>query len=296
MKNRISVIIPTCGCKDYYISCLKSLREQTVPPLEVILIDNSQNVPIISKAREVYPSVKAVSPGQNLYYGASLNKGIAMSSGEFILCLNDDVVLDKDFIKEALEGFGRDEEIGMVSGKILRPDRKTLDSTGLFLSIFLTAHERGSGCPDRGQFEKPGFIFGVSGAAAFYRRKMLDQLREGDFWFDPQFRMFYEDLDLAWRANRAGWRGYYTPRAAAYHVRGGSVRTGPGQGKAFARRHLSDEMHAELIKNRYRSIVKNETFPGFLLHLIPMALYDLAAWAYVLFFRPRVAGIFFSAH
>jgi GT2 family glycosyltransferase len=217
-----------------------------------------------------------------------------MSSGDFILCLNDDAVLDKDFIGKALKGFKVDKTIGMVSGKILRPDRKILDTTGLFLSVWRTAKERGYGRPDRGQFEKPGFIFGVCGAAAFYRRKMLEAVKEGDAWFDPNFRMFYEDLDLAWRANKTGWRGYYVPHALAYHVRGGSVRANSGQGKMCARWQLNDEMHGELIKNRYRAILKNESRWGFCLHLIPIIFYDVVDWCFILFFRPKVIGVFFT--
>ncbi|MFA5105218.1 MAG: glycosyltransferase [Candidatus Margulisiibacteriota bacterium] len=292
MNDSVSVIVPTCGREAYFVFCLESLRRQTCPPAEVILINNSLNMELAREARKSYPLIKIISPDRNLYYGESLNRGIAMSIGNFILCLNDDAVLDKDFIGEALKGFNADKTIGMVSGKILRPDRKTLDTTGLFLSVWRTAQERGYGRLDRGQFEKPGFIFGVCGVAAFYKRKMLEDIKERDSWFDPDFRMFYEDLDLAWRANRAGWRGYYAPQALAYHVRGGSVRAVLGPGKMFARQYLNDKMHGELIKNRYRTIFKNETLVGFCLHLIPIIFYDLYTWCYVLFFRPKVIKIF----
>lgn len=294
MNKTVSVVIPTCGCHDYFLSCLESLRSQTYPPLEVILINNAPGAELEQKARRSYPWVKVITPERNLYYGGSLNRGIAMSAGDLVLCLNDDVILEKDFIAEAVKGFERDEKTGMVSGKVLRPDRKTLDTTGLFLSVWRTARERGYGREDWGQFETGGAVFGASGAAAFYRRKMLDEVRGKEAWFDPDFRMFYEDLDLAWRAQRRGWKGYYVPSAVAYHVRGGSVRSKDFQGKAFARQYLSDEMHAELIKNRYRVIRKNETPAGFCVHLIPIILYDLCAWCYILLFRPKVIQVFFS--
>lgn len=294
MNNSVSVIIPTCGNDSYFISCLESLCRQTCPPAEVILINNSLSAELEQKAREIYPSIKILTPDRNLYYGESLNRGIAMSAGDFILCLNDDATLDKDFIGEALKGFHADKSIGMVSGKILRPNRKTLDTTGLFLSVWRTVHERGHGRIDRGQFEKEGFIFGVGGAVALYRRKMLEEIKRGTSFFDPSFRMFYEDLDLSWRAHHRGWKAYYVPTALACHVRGGSVRNKPGQGKPWARRYLSDEFHSDLIKNRYRAMAKNETFGAFCLHLVPIVFYDLCAWCYVLFFRPKVIRIFFS--
>jgi len=78
---------------------------------------------------------------KNLFYCEALNKEIKMSKGNFTLCLNDDVVLDKGFITEAIRGFLLDPKIGMVSGKILRSDGKTIDSTGLFLSLWRTTKE-----------------------------------------------------------------------------------------------------------------------------------------------------------
>ena len=284
----VSIIIVTNGSKDYLWHCLDSVKAQSYPDLEVMVIDNSLNSNLSLKIREAFSSVKLYSNQQNLYYGVSLNKGIALSHGEFILCLNDDVVLDQDFICQALKGFLIKDNIGMVSGKILRMDALTLDSTELFLSSCYTAKERGYGQQDVGRFEKPGFIFGVSGAAAFYRKKMLEEIKQGQDYFDSNFRMFYEDLDIAWRAHNRGWRAYYIPLARVFHVRGGSFRPELGLGKPVARKYLSDELHADLIKNRYLTILKNATFINFLLHLIPILMYDFCAWGYVIFFRPKV--------
>lgn len=290
----VSVIIVTIGAKDYLRRCLDSIKQQTYPNPEVIVIDNSLNPDFSAKIREYSPSIKLYSSNQNLYYGASLNKGLGLSRGEFILCLNDDVLLDKGFICEALKGFLVKDSIGMVSGKILRADGLTLDSTGLFLSIWRTAKERGYAKLDQGQFEKSGFIFGVSGAAAFYRRSMLEDIAGQKGYFDPDFRMFYEDLDISWRANNYGWQAYYMPQAKAFHVRGGSFRPDSGLGKPVARKYLNDELHADLIKNRYLAVIKNEAPFNLLLHLAPILLYDLCAWFYILFFRPKVIKIFFS--
>ena len=139
-----------------------------------------------------------------MFYAKALNKGIENSIGDFILALNDDVILDKKYIQEALFGFYIGNDVGMVSGKILRRDRLTIDSTGLFLSPWRTARERGYSRKNNGQFNSQGHIFGVSGAIGFYRRKMLDNIKIGEDYFDSDFRMFYEDLDIAWRAHLFG--------------------------------------------------------------------------------------------
>jgi len=292
LNKPVSIIIVTSGAKDYLHSCLGSVKRQSHPDLEVIVIDNSLDPDFSVGIRASFPFIKLYSTPRNLYYGPSLNKGIQLSRGEFILCLNDDIILDKEFVSEALKGFLINNSIGMVSGKILRPDGSTLDSTGLFLSLWRTARERGYGRPDRGQFEKAGFIFGVSGAAAFYRRSMLEEIRQGRDYFDPGFRMFYEDLDISWRANNRSWQAYYIPGAKAFHVRGGSWRPDSGLGKPVARRYLNDLLHSELIKNRYLTMLKNENLFSLSAYLLPVLLHDLCAWAYLLLFRRKVIKIF----
>jgi len=289
----VSVVIVTIGAKDYIKLCLDSLWRQTHLPFEIIVIDNSLKSGLAQDINKLYPAVKIHPGSKDLFYAQALNQGISLTRGEFILCLNDDVVLDKDFIQQALKGFLIKNNIGSVSGKILRSSGKTLDSSGLFLSAWRTAKERGYGQPDLGQFEKEGLIFGVNGAVAFYRKQMLEEVKDTNGYFDSRFGMFYEDLDISWRAKRRGWLAYYIPAALAYHVRGGSFRPDSGIGKAIARKYLNDRLHCDLIKNRYLTISKNETFLGFLLHLVPILIYDLCAWSYVLIFHPRVIKLFF---
>lgn len=288
----VSIIIVTAGKNNYLECCLKSLEPQTYPDFEIIVIDNSFNQDLTHKILPVNPGIKLYFSPKNLFYCEAVNKGIEMSRGEFILCLNDDAFLERDFIEQALRGFRIDDRVGLVSGKIMRPDKETLDSTGLFLSFFRTAKERGYGVTDRGQFEKEGYIFGVNGAVAFYRKKMLEDIKEGKDYLDVDFHFFYEDLDIAWRANRRGWKGYYIPSAIAYHARGGTARLAKGIGKPYSRRFLSDELHADLIKNRYITMLKNESLPDFLLHLPGIALYDCVAWGYCLLFKTKMIKIF----
>lgn len=292
LEKAVSIIVVTSGSKDYLPRCLDSLKRQSYPGAEVIVIDNSLDPHFSARIRGSFPGVKLYSSPQNLYYGRALNKGINSSRGEFVLCLNDDVFLEREFVSEALKGFLIKESVGMVSGKILRPDGLTLDSTGLFLTPWRTAADRGYGRRDRGQFERAGFIFGVSGSAAFYRKAMLEEISRGGDYFDPALRMFYEDLDIAWRANKNSWQAYYIPSARAFHVRGGSWRPDPALGKPLARRYLGDRLHSELIKNRYLTMLKNEGLSGLILHFLPILLYDLCAWTYILLFRRKVIKIF----
>lgn len=290
-SNKISIIV-TCGVTNYCMHCLEAISQQTYREFEVIVIDNTLKPEFSQEILSRYPDISLYHSPDNLSYCDALNKGIELSRGDYILCLNDDVVLEKRFIEEALQGFNINSKIGMVSGKILRSGGKIVDSTGLFLTFWRTAKERGYGRKYLGQFERQGYLFGVNGAAAFYRKKMLEEIKEENY-FDSDFRFFYEDLDIAWRAQRFGWRGYYIPSAAGYHLRGGTVRVRNGIDKPFARHYLNDNLHADLIKNRYLTMIKNESWLGFLMHLPAILLYDCIILGYLLLFSPRLLKLLF---
>ncbi len=285
----VSIVVVTAGAQGRVFSCLESIAAQTYPSLETIVVCNPADESIRQRMHDAYPFMRLHLNPAALSYCDSVNLGISFCGGEFILCLNDDAVLDKNFVRNALEGF-REGEVGMVSGKILRSDGRTIDSAGLSRSLFRTAKERGYGGRDKGQFEKAGYIFGVSGAAAFYRKEMLESVKTGDEYFDSDFHFFYEDLDLAWRAQRLGWRAYYVPSALVYHERGATARQGRGLHKRFARHYLSRELLFDLIKNRYLTIIKNERLFSFTRILPFLISYDILAFAYILLFRLPSAG------
>ncbi|MCM8779665.1 MAG: glycosyltransferase family 2 protein [Candidatus Omnitrophica bacterium] len=282
----VSAVIVTAGLSQYLKECIYSLQNQSFGAVEIILIDNSLNPGFSRSIRQIYPEVKLHVNPENLYYCQAMNTGIDMSRGDFILCLNDDVILEKNFIQNALKGFEKHARIGMVSGKTLRLDKETIDTTGLFLSPWRTAKDRGYGSLDCGRYEKEGYVFGVNGAAAFYRKAMLEEVKIEGEYFDSDYNIFYEDLDIAWRAHNLGWRCFYVPAAVAYHARGQTVRRAEGIGKSKARLYLSNELNYDLIKNRCLTIIKNEKAMSFLLHLPFIFAYDIISLLYILIFRP----------
>jgi len=107
MSNQlVSIVVVTAGTNGHIDSCLDSIRKQTHPKLEVTVIDNSLNQEFSHDILRRYPDVNLYQSRKNLFYCESLNKGIEMGKGDFILCLNDDATLDKRFIEEALKSFG----------------------------------------------------------------------------------------------------------------------------------------------------------------------------------------------
>ncbi len=116
----------------------------------------------------------------------------------------------------------------MVSPKILRMDKKTIDSTGIILTKARRFYNRGAGETDSGQYDGKREIFGPCAAAALYKKEMLEQIKIRDNscairdnscpeYFDNDFFFLVEDVDLVWRANLSGWEGYFVPQARCYH-------------------------------------------------------------------------------
>lgn len=284
----ISVLIVTWNSEKFIAECLHSVLHQSYPSIEVIVIDNrsSDSTPQIIKER--FPLLTFIENEKNLGYCRANNLGLKKASGEYVLFLNSDVILEKDYVEKALKGFHKSEHIGMVSGKILRFDRNTVDSTGQFLSRSRKTIERGYGQRDDGHFDKAGDIFSVCGAVAFYRKKMIEEISYGHGeLFDEDFFSFHEDIDLGWRANLMGWKGYYIPKALAYHFRGATGSQSMTT-RSFQMSGRSTFLKYHIVKNRYLSIIKNDTLSSYLIHFPFIAARDIVLFFYLLWTSPRV--------
>jgi len=245
------------------------VRTQTVANTETLVIDNGSADGTAQFVRERYPDVRLIVQPCNLGFARGNNIGIAASSGDFVMTLNSDITLDPDYIERLVHAFEtKGGRLGMASGKLFRPGRACFDSTGLVLTRSRRFFDRGSGDPDRGQYDRETDIFGPCAAAAIFRRTMLEDLRHGDEYFDSDFFSYVEDVDLAWRARRLGWEACFVPEAAAIHVRGGS-KTPTSLKQAWSYR------------NRYWMIAKNDTTKTLLPDLLRLAAYDIPRFFYL---------------
>src|SRR5579884_2396604 len=251
----VSVTIVTYNSGRFIRRCLESVLEQKYPLKEVIVIDNASTDGTIDILEQFEDRCTIVYNDENIGFAAAQNQAISLSSGDWVLTLNPDVLLLPNFIQSLVDAGQLDPQIGTVCGKLLTilatfdlPDKPLVDSTGIYFTPMLRHLDRGSQEIDNGHYLNHEYVFGATAAAALYRRTMIDDISLDDEFFDPDFFVYREDADVAWRAQLLGWRCIYTPHARGYHVR----NVLPGN-----RRALPAEINMHSVKNRFLMRVKN---------------------------------------
>jgi GT2 family glycosyltransferase len=256
-KDLVSVTIVTYNSGRFIKRCLESVLEQRFPNVEVVVVDNASTDGTVDILEPFAGRCRLYYNDENLGFAAAQNQAIALAQGEFILTLNPDVLLLPNFIQALVEAAYMDPKVGTVCGKLLSilsnfdlPDRQLVDSTGIYFTPMLRHLDRGSQEVDNGHFLNFEYVFGATAAAALYRRAMIEDISiQGEF-FDPDFFVYREDADVAWRAQLMGWRCLYTPMARGYHVR----NVLPGN-----RRALPPVINMHSVKNRFLLRIKNMT-------------------------------------
>jgi GT2 family glycosyltransferase len=252
---------------------LRSVYAQTHAFKDCLLVDNASSDGSVELVRRLFPDLKILVNAENLGFSRAANQGIAATSGDFILLLNPDVVLQSDYVDRLMRCAEAHPSAGSFGGKLLRMQGANLppmiDSAGLvLLQNKRRPWDRGFGEADRGQLDRQEEVFGINGAAVCYRRSMLEDVKLDGDYFDTGFFIYFEDVDLAWRAQIRGWKSIYEPQAVAHHARGGLQ----GGKNPVVRIHAA--------KNRYLVYFKNESlFARRLLPNLAVELLRLGAYA-----------------
>lgn len=271
----ISVIVVNWNGRDDVVACLASLRQQTDPDFETILVDNGSSDDSVACARREFPDLRVLETGANLGFAEACNRGIELSDRAWIAVLNNDTVADPHWIEELRTAADScSAEVGMIQARIM--DRAVPDevsSTGVVISAGGEFNDRGCGSKWDGR-DRVEEIFCASAGAALYRRAMLDAVRLPTGVLDRGFGLYFEDVDLGWRCRLAGWSALLAPRAVVLHTRHGSSKR---RGERFV------EMQCR--RNRIATLLKNAS-PALLFRTLPGTLRD----ALVLLARRGPAG------
>jgi len=246
-----AVIIANWNGKKYLKDCLDSLRSQSYRDFRVILIDNGSDDGSVDFLKMNYPEVILKEINKNIGFAAGYNLGFRLALKDenikWVIALNNDTKLDKDYLREAVNCAERHPDAGSIQPKILNffnPNK--FDCVGIEITKDGTAHNRGFGEKDKGQFEDEAEIFGANGTAAIYSKNVLEAIKyPTENFFDRDFFAYYEDVDLAWRMRHLGYKSYYCPSAVVFHMHSGTT----GRFSSFKAYYLHRNYFFVLIKN-----------------------------------------------
>jgi GT2 family glycosyltransferase len=267
---KVAVNIVTFNSARDIAACLESLKGQTFTDFEIHIFDNASaddTLKIIEPFDVGYIMRSPINTG----FCKAHNELARRFPSEYVLFLNPDTVLNSTFIQELVRALDARPDAASASGKLVRMDGRTIDSTGIVMFREQRHLDRGADQPDTGQFERPEEIFGPSGAAAIYRRRALEETAINGQYFDEDFFAYREDADLAWRCRLMGWTSLYVPAAVAQHRR----RVTPER-----RRELPKEINYHSVKNRFLLRLNNMTGAQYRRDFWPITKRDAAVIGY----------------
>jgi len=282
MNTLVSVTIVTYNCRGFIAACLESVFAQDHMPLEVIVVDNASTDGTLAELERYAGKLELIPSQVNLGFSGGQNLAIRHSRGAWVLALNPDALLATDFLSRLLaevEAQG-DATIGSACGRLLAmPENldtaasRHLDSTGMYFTPELRHLDRGCREPDHGEYSQTEYVFGATGAAALYRREMIEAISPAGEFFDEDFFAYREDADVAWRAQLLGWKCLYAASARGYHVR----TCLPSN-----RRALPAAINMHSVKNRFLIRIKNISGDLYRRHWLAITWRDLCVVGYCL--------------
>jgi GT2 family glycosyltransferase len=214
LAEQATLIIPNWNGAAHLPACLDALAAQRQVSFRTIVVDNGSTDSSLALLARRDPPVEVIALPANLGYAGGCNVGLRRATTEFVVILNNDTQVEPDWLGELLAALEQHPEAGMATPKVrLWDDRARLHTTGDEVRLNGIPDSRGVWQVDEGQYDDQLYVFGASGVAPAYRRAMLDQIG----LFDEDFWSYCEDVDLSWRAQLAGYRCVFAPRALLYH-------------------------------------------------------------------------------
>jgi GT2 family glycosyltransferase len=290
LEKLVSIVILNWNGKDVIFECLKSLEKLDYPNYEIVVVDNGSTDGSCELLEKGYPDIKLVKNRENLGVAQGINIGVKHSTGEYVLLLNNDTIVDESLLKELLKVLERGDDVGVVGPKIYYfDDPQRIWAAGGGKINWRTGDVRLSGGDeiDKGQYESVTELDYVSGCALLTRKDLFCKIG----YMDESFFAYFEETDWCVRASNEGYRLLYVPKARMWHKVRASSRNISGFHEYQMTRNMFWFLKKHLDKTLYRK---------FLLYFFLFKLwYQLGVYIFYLrefsavkpFFRGLVDGI-----
>lgn len=227
---KVAVVILNWNGRNYLEQFLPSVTGTSYSNKEVVVVDNCSTDDSVAFIQSQYPQVTIVQLKQNYGFAKGYNEGLKQVEGEYYVLLNSDVEVDKEWLEPMVALMESDPGIGICQPKLLQyhsPDHfEYAGAAGGWLDHWGYPFARGrifDICEeDKGQYDDSVPVFWASGAAMMIRSHLYHELGG----LDEYFFAHQEEIDLCWRAQRAGYQVYACGQSKVYHVGGGTLPKG----------------------------------------------------------------------
>ena len=293
---RVSAHIVTYQSLAEIGEALASLGKQTFEDFRVVVVDNASSDETVEFiTREYGNRIALLRNYQNLGFAVGHNQAIQFAlrtRPEFMLLMNPDVVLEYTTLAELVAAMERHPRAGVIGGRLLRPDRSTIDSTGIRARRSFWCFERGSGKPESGNYLREEEVFGISGALALYRTDALEDIASAHEYFDSAFFAYKEDVDVSWRLRLRGWEAWYTHRAIATHRRAARGNEQQSVRAVLAFRKLRSRAISKWSYRNHWWVIAKNLQPGLLARNFPwFFIREFATFIYLLCMEPATLAV-----
>ncbi len=218
---KATIVIPNINGKGWLKDSIESVYAQTEQDFELIIVDNGSTDERLEQARSYCgrPNFTLIENGTNTGFSHAVNQGIARAKGEYVVMFNNDAFAEPEWLAELIRTAETDPKIFAVQSLMLRHfERELADDAGDYVTWMGFACKTGDG-RRASRYTKQKRIFSACGGAALYRKSILEEIGT----FDENFFAYFEDVDLSWRANNAGYKCVLCPTAKCYHICGAST-------------------------------------------------------------------------
>ena len=194
--------------------CLDSVLKSNYPNLEIIFVDNGSIDGSADYVAKNFPEIKIIRNEINLGFSEGFNTGIRASKGKYIALVSNDMTVDPNWLSPIIKIMELDKEVGLAGFKrLVWGTRDVIDGIGGDLYLCGRVKVIGRGEIDRGQYDTIIEDLDYIGGAMVLRRETL--AKSGIF--DPDFFIFFEDIDLCYRIRKNGYKVIYVPCSIIYH-------------------------------------------------------------------------------
>lgn len=215
---KVTIIIPNYNGKHFMEPCLESLQHQTYKDFDILVVDNASTDGSLEYMAEHYPEIKVIALNENFGFSRAVNEGIQRAKTPYVILLNNDTTVDKDYVKEMVRAIEKSPRIFSVSSKMIQMYHPELiDSAGDLYTLMGWGVCRGTGRPVS-NYTDDDYIFTACAGAAIYRRTVFQKIG----YFDESHFAYLEDIDIGYRAKIYGYKNAYCSSALVYHVGSGT--------------------------------------------------------------------------